>query len=142
MNCVALMGYITNDPELVRRKRGEDIYVFAEFTLAIPRMYRRENEVTADFVRIKTSGKQAEFVERYMKKGRRIAVTGSIESSTFVNKKGERQISTRVMAKTIDFADDKHDSENDADPGSYISSNLDISALKGDEFYTESQVQT
>lgn len=141
MNCVALMGYITGDPELVRRKVGESKYIFAEFTLAIPRMYRKENSVTADFVRIKASGKQAEFVERYMKKGRRIAVTGSIETSSFINKKRERQMVTRVMAKTIDFADDKHNPENDVDTGSYITSNIDVSALEGAEFYTESQEQ-
>lgn len=137
MNSVNVVGFIVADPETNRREVGDKKYVFSEFTLAIPRIYKKEGEPTADFIRVRASNKQAELVEKYMKKGRKIAVAGRLESNAYVTKAGTKAFATKIVINTIDFADGNK-VENDVDSGSYISSNVDVSGLEGADFQTES----
>ena len=75
MNSVALTGRLTRDPE-VRYTQSQT--AVASFTLAVDRPFSRDRENNADFIRITAFGKQAEFVETYLNKGRLIGVTGRI----------------------------------------------------------------
>lgn len=137
MNSVNVVGFIVADPETNRREVGDKKYVFSEFTLAIPRIYKKEGEPTADFIRVRASNKQAEFVEKYMKKGRKIAIAGRLESNAYITKNGTKAFATKIVINTIDFAD-SNKVENDVDSGSYISSNVDLSGLESAEYQSES----
>lgn len=105
MNEYLAMGRLTRDPE-VRYTAGEQPMAVATFALAIDKERKvKEGEPTADFVRFKALGKTAEFAERYLSKGRRIAVRAAIESGSYVDKEGNRKYTEDKMVKKIWFAD-------------------------------------
>ena len=139
MNSVNVVGFIVADPETNRREVGDKKYVFSEFTLAVPRIYKKEGEPTADFIRVRASNKQAEFVEKYMKKGRKIAIAGRLESNAYITKNGTKAYATKIVINTIYFADSSK-IENEVDSSAYISSNIDVSGLDLTEFQTESVI--
>jgi len=107
MNKVVLMGRLTRDPE-VRYSSGENSSANASFTLAVDRRFKRQGEdQQADFIRCVAFGKQAEFVEKYIKKGTKIVVVGRIQTGSYTNKDGQRVYTTDVIAEEIEFAESK-----------------------------------
>lgn len=137
MNSCQLIGYAVAEPNVNRVETGGKKYVFAEFTLAIPKIYKKQGEVNANFIRIKTANKQAEFIEKYLTKGRLVAVTGSLESDAYTLKSGLKQYTTKVFAATVSFLDGYKDGKN-VETGEYSVSNVDLSGLESAEFQTES----
>ena len=78
MNKVILMGRLTRDPE-VRYSQSDSSMAIARFSLAVDRRYKKQgDETTADFFNCTAFGKQGEFVEKYLKQGTKIVVTGRI----------------------------------------------------------------
>ena len=100
MNSVALAGRLTRDPE-VRYTQSQT--AVASFTLAVDRPYSKDKENNADFIRITTFGKQAEFAEKYLNKGRLVGVTGRIQTGSYQDKDGKTVYTTDVIADRIEF---------------------------------------
>ena len=73
MNKVILMGRLTRDPD-VRYSQGENATAVARYTLAVDRRFRRDGDQTADFIGCVAFGRQAEFAEKYLRKGIKILV--------------------------------------------------------------------
>ncbi len=113
MNRVILMGRLTRDPE-VRYSQGENSTAIARYTLAVDRRFNRNNGdgATADFINCVTFGKSAEFAERYLRKGIKIAVTGRIQTGSYVNKDGVKVYTTDVIVDDQEFAESKNASGN------------------------------
>ena len=65
------MGRLTRDPE-VRYSQGANPTAVARFSIAVDRRFKREGEPDADFFNCTAFGKQAEFIERYLRKGVKI----------------------------------------------------------------------
>jgi single-strand DNA-binding protein len=108
MNKVILMGRLTRDPD-VRYTGGENSLAIARYTLAVDRRFTRKNEeATADFISCKTFGKSAEFVEKYLKKGTKIVVSGRIETGKYTNKDGVDVYTTEVVVDDHEFAESKN----------------------------------
>lgn len=113
MNRVILMGRLTRDPE-VRYSQGENSTAIARYTLAVDRRFNRNNGdgATVDFINCVTFGKSAEFAERYLRKGIKIAVTGRIQTGSYVNKDGVKVYTTDVIVDDQEFAESKNASGN------------------------------
>ena len=114
MNKVILMGRLVRDPE-VRYSQGEDALAVAKFTLAVDRRVRRtgtEGEQTADFLRCVAFGRNAEFAEKYLHQGVKIALTGRIQTGSYVNKDGVKVYTTDIMVDEMEFAESKAASES------------------------------
>lgn len=107
MNKVILMGRLTRDPE-VRYSQGASQTAVARFSLAVDRRFKREGEPDADFFNCTVFGKQAEFAERYLRKGVKIVVCGRIQNDNYTNKDGQMVYSVRVMVDEIEFAESKN----------------------------------
>ena len=116
MNKVILMGRLTRDPE-VRYSQGASQTVVARFSIAVDRRFKREGEPDADFFNCTAFGKQAEFIERYMRKGVKVVVCGRIQNDNYTNKEGQMVYSVRVMVDEIEFAESKNASANNGDSG-------------------------
>ncbi|MGI6732283.1 MAG: single-stranded DNA-binding protein [Anaerovoracaceae bacterium] len=99
MNNVVLIGRLTKDPEL--RYIPESQLAVATFTLAVDRPFAKEKQ--ADFIRITVFGKQAENCERYLAKGRLVAIQGSIRTGSYKNKEGATVYTTEVTADRVQF---------------------------------------
>lgn len=102
-NCVFLIGRLTKDPE-VRYTPGSQMAV-ATLAIAIDRPPDKNGQKQTDFPRIIVFGKQAENCEKYLKKGRMIAVQGRLQTGSYKNKDGETVYTTGVVANRIEFID-------------------------------------
>lgn len=103
-NKVILIGRPTRDPDFRATKNGNMV---ANFTLAVDRDYRDENgNKQTDFPRITAWGKTAELIEKYVKKGSKIAVEGSIMTGSY-EKDGQKVYTTDVNASRVVFLDSK-----------------------------------
>lgn len=104
MNSVELIGRLTRDPE-VRYTSGSQTAV-ATFTIAIDRPQRQDGgEKQADFPRITVFGRQAETCEKYLKKGRMVAIQGRLQTGSYQNKNGDTVYTTDVVANRVEFID-------------------------------------
>lgn len=106
MNNVVLIGRLVREPE-IRYSTGENSTVAGSFTLAVDRRFKRTGEPTADFIRCICFGKTAEFAEKYLSKGTKIAVNGRIQTGSYKNKNGETVYTTDVVADNLEFVESK-----------------------------------
>jgi len=107
MNKVILMGRLTREPE-VRYSQGASQTAVARFSLAVDRRFKREGEPTADFFDCTAFGKQAEFIERYLHKGVKVVVCGSIQNNNYTNRDGQMVYSIRIVVDEVEFAESKN----------------------------------
>ena len=109
MNKVILMGRLTRDPE-VRYAQGDNPLAIARYTLAVDRRQSRNSndDQTADFINCVAFGRTAEFAERYLRKGTKIAVTGRIQTGSYTNKDGVRVYTTDVVVEEHEFAESRN----------------------------------
>ncbi len=108
MNSVSLIGRLTRDPE-VRYGASSQIAV-ARFSIAIDRgKDRNGQDQGADFPNIVCFGKTAENVEKYVKKGQQVGVTGRIHTDSY-EKDGKKIYTTEIYADRVEFLGKNNDS--------------------------------
>ena len=105
MNRAILMGRLTRDPEL-KYSTGERQMAVAKYTLAVDRRVKG-NEKETDFINCIAFGKNAEFTEKYFKKGQRVLIEGRIQTGSYINKDGKTVYTTDVIVDSGEFADSK-----------------------------------
>lgn len=106
MNKVILMGRLTRNPE-VRYSQGENSLAIAKFSLAVDRRFKRQGEAEADYFNCTAFGKQAEFVEKYLKQGNKMLVTGRVQNDNYTNKDGQKVYSVQIIVDELEFAENK-----------------------------------
>lgn len=107
MNKVILLGRLTRDPD-VRYASGENSTAVARYTLAVDRRFRREGDsATADFIGCVAFGRQAEFAEKYLRQGTKIAITGRIQTGSYTNREGQKVYTTDVVVEEQEFVESK-----------------------------------
>ncbi len=104
MNKVIIMGRLTRDPEVSSSTNGT---TFARYSVAVDRRFKREGDPDADFFNCTSFGKQAEFVERYLKKGTKVVVTGRLQNNNYTQKDGSKVYSVQIMVEDVEFAESK-----------------------------------
>ena len=110
MNKVILMGRLTRDPE-VRVSTGEKQTNIGRFSIAVDRRFKREGQPDADFFNCTCFGKQAEFIEKYLHKGTKVVVVGSVQTDNYTKQDGSQVYSVQIMVDEIEFAESKNSSE-------------------------------
>lgn len=113
MNKFIGMGRLTRDPEITTTNTGTQM---ARYSIAVDRKFKKEGQPAADFFNCVSFGKQAEFCEKYLKKGTKVVVSGSIQIDNYTTKTGEKRTNVNVMVDDIEFAEskgDKTDNKND-----------------------------
>jgi single-strand DNA-binding protein len=128
MNLVVMIGNLARDPEI---KYGANNLAIAKFTLALNRPPRNGEDAGADFVRVTAFGKQAELVERYLTKGRKVAIEGRIQTGSYDNKEGQKVYTTDVIANRIEFVGSRNDGGGNAGGDSAYSGNAGGSSYGG-----------
>lgn len=98
MNQVVLIGRLASEPELSYTQGNQT--AVCRFTLAVNRIKRDD---PADFIRITVWGKMAENCDRYLSKGRQIAVNGRIQTGSYTNRDGAKVYTTEVVANNVEF---------------------------------------
>lgn len=103
MNRVVLIGRLTRDTE-TRVTQGENATTVARYTLAVDRRFKKDE---ADFVPCVAFGKAAEFAEKYLHKGMKIAVTGRIQTGSYTKQDGQKVYTTDVIVDEQEFCESK-----------------------------------
>lgn len=101
INVVVLVGRLTREADM----RSKDDKAIAKFSLAVNRMKKDE----ADFINCTAFGKTAEIVEKYTRKGSRVAVRGKIQTGSYTNKEGQKVYTTDVIVDDLQLLDPKSD---------------------------------
>lgn len=101
MNQFVFCGRTTREPEIKYTSDGKAI---AKFTLAVDRRFKKD---TADFFDITAFGGTAEFIEKYVQKGTKLIVTGSVQNNNYTNKEGKKIYGTAFIAEYVEFAESK-----------------------------------
>lgn len=79
----------------------------ARYTLAVDRRFKREGQDGADFIPCVAFGKGGEFVEKYCKKGTKLAVSGRIQTGSYTNRDGQKVYTTEIVVEEQEFAESK-----------------------------------
>lgn len=103
MNKLFIVGNLTRDPELRTTSSGISV---CSFTVAVNR--RRSSNAPAgqpeaDFFRVSAWRQLGENCSRYLAKGRKVAVTGSVAVQTYQANDGTTRASLEVNADDIEF---------------------------------------
>lgn len=101
MNSVILIGRLARDPELSYTPNTQT--AVGRFTIAVDRPRRDGEDQGADFIRITVWGRQAETCDRYLSKGRQVAVHGRIQTGSYKDRNGETVYTTDVVADRVEF---------------------------------------
>ena len=108
MNKVFLIGYTGKDPEVMTTDAGLKI---ARFSLATNESYKNKDgekvEKTEWFNIVAFKGR-AETLEKYVKKGSRLAIEGKFQSRTY-EKDGQTKYFTEVVVLNFEFLDKKEE---------------------------------
>ena len=107
MNKVVLVGRLTKDPEL-RYAAGSGIPT-SKFTVAVNRQGKKDE---ADFINCVAFNKPAELIAQYFVKGRRIAISGRIQTDSYTAQDGTKRYTTDVVVETFDFIDSNSSNRN------------------------------
>ena len=101
-NKVILIGNMTADPELKQTSAGTSV---CSFSIAINRRFAKadQGQQNVDFINIVTWRQQAEFVQRYFKKGNPIFVCGQLQTRTWTDNQGQKRYATEVVADEVSF---------------------------------------
>lgn len=122
MNNVILIGRLTKDPEMAYTPSQTAL---CKFTIAVDR--QSKDEKTADYIRIVVWGKQAENCNRYLFKGKQVAVNGKIQTGSYKDKDGKTVYTTDVIANNVEFLGSKEKEtlpEEDLGTFSYASDDM------------------
>lgn len=114
MNHVVLIGRTTKDIELRYSQNGN--MAIARFSLAVDRMSKDKG---TDFISCIAFGKTAELLEKYVPKGRKVAVQGHIQTGSY-EKDGHKVYTTDVIVDRMEFCESKQGNENKPDADGFV----------------------
>ena len=106
MNKVFLIGNLTRDPEMRSTQSGVPV---CNFSIAVNRRFRnaQTGQQETDFLNIVAWRQLAELCGRYLTKGRKVAVVGSIQTRTYQDQQGQNRTATEVVVDEAMFVDSK-----------------------------------
>jgi len=102
MNKVFIVGNLTRDPELRSTRDGISV---CTFTVAVNRRVRNAEagQPEADFFRVTAWRQLGEICAKYLAKGRKVSVTGTVSASAYTAQDGSARASLEVTADDVEF---------------------------------------
>lgn len=110
MNKVILIGNLTRDPDYGETQSGIS---FCNFSIAVNRHYNDSNgERQTDFFNIKTWRGQADNCAKYLRKGSKVGVVGSLQTRTYEDNDGNKRNVTEIIANEVEFLSSANKSDD------------------------------
>lgn len=106
MNKLTIIGNLTRTPETRNTNSGKSV---CTFTVAVNRRRTQNNQPEADFFRVSAWGALGENCQKYLDKGRKVAVIGSVSVNAYKDKNLEPRASLEVMAQDVEFLSDREE---------------------------------
>ena len=111
MNKVFLIGNLTRDPELTETPSGVSV---CRFSIAVSRDFSNaDGERETDFFNITVWRNKAETCAKYLKKGNKVAIVGSLQNRSYEDKDGVKRTVTDIIANEVEFLTPKQSAEDD-----------------------------
>jgi single-strand DNA-binding protein len=105
MNKVMLIGNLTRDPELTTTNNGISL---CRFSLAVQRRFSsNDGEKEVDFFNIVVWRAPAENCYKYLKKGSKVGIVGSIQTRNYEDNNGIKRYATDIVAEEVEFLTSK-----------------------------------
>lgn len=100
MNTLSVIGHLGRDPETKYLPDGKTV---CSFSIAVDRKNGKKEKQAPMWLQVGTFGKLAEVCQQYLKKGRQVAVTGSIDIHEYTARDGAARTTVNVVAMQVDF---------------------------------------
>ena len=106
LNRITVMGRLVRDPEL--RRTQNDIPV-CSFSVACDRDVKDKatGERATDFIDIVAWRSTAEFVSKYLSKGRMAVIDGRLQLRDWTDREGNKRRSAEILANSVNFGDSR-----------------------------------
>ena len=124
MNRATIVGNLTRDPELRKTQSGISV---CTFTVACNRRKSADGAAQADFLPVVVWRERADNCYKYLKKGRKVAVVGSIQTRSYDDQNGAKRWVTEIVADEVEFLTPKGDAEHHAEQSA------DMTPIFGDD---------
>lgn len=101
MNKVILIGNLTKDPELTTTTSGISV---CRFALAVSRRFTNsDGERETDFINVVVWRNLADNCHKFLKKGSKAAVVGTLQTRSYDAQDGSKRYTTEVVADEVEF---------------------------------------
>lgn len=108
-NCVGIQGRLTADPELKKTANGVNV---TSFTLASDTGRQTgDGDKITNFIDCVAWRNTAEFVCKYLSKGRLVIAEGELSTRTYTDKNDNKRKATELVVSNVCFCDSKKDSQ-------------------------------
>ena len=100
-NSVQLIGHVGQEPEIKNLEGGKKL---ANISIATNEVYYKDNGDKVEqtqWHRVTAWGKTADIIERFVTKGKEIAIEGKLTHRSYDDKNGEKRYITEVIVKEI-----------------------------------------
>lgn len=104
MNKVILIGRLCSDVDLRHTNSGTAV---ANYRLAVDRQFKKEGQPEADFLTCVAWGNNAEFADKYLHKGMKIAIEGRIQTRSYDDDSGKKVYVTEIVVDHHEFCEKK-----------------------------------
>jgi single-strand DNA-binding protein len=106
MQSITIIGNLTKDPETRSTQTGKEV---CNFTVAVN---RRGKDQEADFFRVAVWDKAAANCQKYLAKGRKVCVVGSVSVRAYQDSNGNPAATMEILARDVEFLSPKEGSNN------------------------------
>lgn len=107
MNKFIAIGRLTAEPDIRYSDNGNEQLCIARYTLAVDRKFKKDAEHGADFIRCVAYGRRGEWAEKYLTKGKKIAIDGRIQTGSYEDKNGKTVYTTDIIIENQEFVESK-----------------------------------
>lgn len=128
MNKLTIIGNLTREPELRVTSSGINV---CDFTVAVNRRNAREGQPDADFFRVSAWRQLGENCGKFLHKGSKVCVVGSVSVRTYQTNSGETRANLEVTAEDVEFLSGK--SETPAAETSPVDAQSGFTPVETDE---------
>ena len=109
MNKLIITGNLTKDPELAETASGIN---YSKFTVAVSRNYSNaDGERETDFFDVTVWRERAELCVKYLRKGSKVGIVGSVQFRTYEDDNGIKRKVTEINVNEVEFLTPKPQSD-------------------------------
>ncbi|ERJ13343.1 single-stranded DNA-binding protein [Haloplasma contractile] len=139
INKVVLVGRLTKDPDLKYSGSGTPV---VRFTLAVNRTFTNQNgQREADFINCVSFRRQAENVNRFVRKGSLVGVEGRIQTGSYEAQDGSRRYTTDVICDSVQFLESRNSQSETVDVQNTYNNNNNYNQGQNNQGFNQNRGQ-
>ena len=116
MQILTIIGNLTRNPETRTTTSGSTV---CSFTVAVNRRKKTEGQPEADFFRVSAWNQIGDNCQKYLAKGRKVCVVGTVTAHAYTTQDGKAAASLEVMANNVEFLSARGETGNQMDESGF-----------------------